>query len=60
MASKSVIQHLVDDINSVIDKYRNSGLSVGETIGAFQMAILDIYHEDDDIELDPDHGWDEE
>ena len=45
MASKPLIQHFVDDINKVIDKYRDSGLTLGEVAGVFALAQLDLWAE---------------
>ncbi len=45
MSQKPIIQHLVDDVNNVIDKYRDEGITVGEVVGVFQLAILDIWAE---------------
>ena len=33
------------EINSIIDKYRDEGLTVGEAIGAIEIIKLDLYNE---------------
>lgn len=43
MASKPLIQCFIDDINVVIDKYRDTGITVGEMIGAFQVLVFDLW-----------------
>ena len=42
---KPIIQQFQDDIRTVIDKYRDQGISIGETIGAIEMIKLDLYTE---------------
>ena len=54
MASKPLVQHLCDDLNDVVDKYRSQGLTQADTIGAFEIVKLDLFFEfkeenDDDI-----------
>ena len=45
MDGKPLVNQFIEDINSVIDKYRDQGLMVSETIGAIEMVKLDIYNE---------------
>ena len=49
---KPLVQHLQDDINAVIDKYRDEGVTVAETIGALEITKLDLFQEQLDDEPD--------
>ena len=42
MSSKPVVQCLQDDINELIDKYRDSGITLSETIGCIELIKHDI------------------
>ena len=45
MPNKPLIQQFTDEINLVIDKYRDSGITIGEIIGAFEIAQLELLAE---------------
>jgi hypothetical protein len=45
MSKKPIIQQFTDDVNKVIDKYRDTGITIGEIIGAFEIAQLDLLAE---------------
>jgi len=45
MSNKPIIQQFTDDINRVIDKYRDTGITIGEIVGAFEIAQLDLLSE---------------
>ena len=42
--SKPLAQQFQDDINSVIDKYRDEGLTVCEAIGVIELSKLDLWN----------------
>jgi hypothetical protein len=42
---KSIVQQFQDDITAVVDKYRDQGLSLGESIGAIELVKLDLWRE---------------
>lgn len=42
---KPLIQCFADDLNILIDKYRDQGVTFGEAIGAMEIAKLDLWHE---------------
>ena len=42
---KPLIQYLQDDLSAVIDKYRDEGVTVAETIGAMEITKLDLFQE---------------
>lgn len=37
-----------EELNNVIDKYRDQGLTVGEAVGAMEMTKLDLWMENQD------------
>lgn len=43
MPSKPLIACFMDDIDAVVDKYRDQGISFAEAIGALEAIKLDIY-----------------
>ena len=45
MDGKPLIQHFADDLQAVVDKYRNQGLTIGEAIGAIEIVKLDLYED---------------
>ena len=45
MSSKPLVQCLLDDIEDTIKKYRDSGITMAETIASLEIAKLDLYHE---------------
>jgi hypothetical protein len=44
MSAKPLLQQFQDDINLVVDKYRDQGLSNGEAIGALEIVKLDLWN----------------
>jgi len=51
---KPIIQQFQDDIEAVIDKYRDQGITFGEAIGAIEMVKISLWSEkieDDDEEI---------
>jgi len=42
---KPLAQQFVDDISEVVDKYRNEGITISETIGGLEIVKLDLYNE---------------
>ena len=45
-----LIQLFQDEINKVVDKYRDEGLTLGEAIGALELVKLDLYSETNEEE----------
>jgi len=45
MANKPVVQHMIDELVSVVDKYRCEGISYCEVIGCLEIISRDIYIE---------------
>jgi len=45
--NKPLAQQFQDELNAVIDKYRDQGLTYGEGIGGIEIAKLDLWHEMD-------------
>lgn len=45
MAIPPLVQQFQDEINGVIDKYRDEGLTLSEAIGAIELTKLDLWHE---------------
>lgn len=45
MGIKPLSQQFVDDVHSVIDKYRGEGLTIAELIGGLEIVKLDSYAE---------------
>ena len=43
--SKPMAQHLQDDLNAVIDKYRSEGLTKSDAIGVLEIVKLDVWFE---------------
>jgi hypothetical protein len=52
---KPLIQQFQDDLCCVIDKFRDQGLTVGESIGAIELLKLDLWQEqnEEDVEWEP-------
>jgi len=48
--NKPLVQQFQDDINAVIDKYRDEGLTVSEAVGAIELSKLDLWHEQESEE----------
>ena len=42
---KPLIQQFQDDLDEVVDKYREQGLTLGESIGAIEIVKLDLWRE---------------
>jgi hypothetical protein len=40
MSSKPIVQCFTDDLQKVVDKYRDSGLTVAEAVGALSLLKL--------------------
>jgi hypothetical protein len=49
---KSLVQHLQDDLENVIDKYRDEGLSLSELIGTLEIVKLNANSESSEIKED--------
>jgi len=47
MAEKPLMQQFQDDVNEVVDKYRDQGITLGEIIGALEIVKLDVYGDED-------------
>ncbi len=45
MAKEPLVQQFQNDINKVIDKYRDQGLNMAESIGVLELVKLDLYNE---------------
>lgn len=45
MATKPIAQSFVDEVSEVVDKYRESGVTLVETIGGLEIVKLDLYNE---------------
>ncbi len=45
MAIKPIAQCLQDNINKVIDKYRDEGLTFSEAVGVLEIVKMDLYSE---------------
>ena len=45
MASKPLVQQLQDEVNLAIDKFRGTGLTMADTIGALEIIKIDLYVE---------------
>jgi hypothetical protein len=45
MTSKPLVQHFQDDLNDVVDKYRDEGLTLSEAVGALELTKLDLHNE---------------
>lgn len=50
--SKPIIRQFQDDLNDVLDKYRDQGITVGEAIGAIEMVRLGLFQETVEVEND--------
>lgn len=54
MDGKPLLQQFSDDLQAVVDKYRDQGLTFGEVVGAIEIVKLDLYseaHVDDGPEI---------
>ena len=49
---KPLVQYLQDDLEKVIDKYRDEGLSLAELIGALEIVKLNAWSESSEIKED--------
>ena len=45
MSQKPLVQHFQDDIDAVIDKYRDEGITVSETMGVLELTKLLLFAE---------------
>lgn len=48
MSLPPLINQFSYDLNSVVDKYRDQGLTTGEAIGAIEILKLQLFNEIDD------------
>lgn len=50
--NKPLVQQFSDDLHDVVDKYKDSGITLAETIGAIEMVKLDVFeiHKESDDE----------
>ena len=42
---KPIIQQFQDELNAVVDRYRNEGITFGEAIGSLEIVKLDLHSE---------------
>ena len=42
---KPIIQQFQDELSKVVDKYRDQGITLGESIGAIELVKLDLWNE---------------
>lgn len=42
MSSKPIIQQFQDEVESVLEKYDDTGLTTGEAVGALMMVVMDL------------------
>jgi len=42
---KPIAQQFQDDLNSLIDNYRDQGITLSETVGAIELVKLDLWKE---------------
>jgi hypothetical protein len=42
---KPIIQQFQDELSSVVDRYRDQGITLGESIGAIELVKLDLWNE---------------
>jgi len=45
VATIPLVQQFQEDIDSIIDKYREEGLTLSEAIGTIELTKLDLWHE---------------
>jgi hypothetical protein len=45
MDGKPLIHSFEDEVNAVIDKYRDQGITFGEAIGVLETVKLNLWHE---------------
>lgn len=50
MAAKPLIQQFQDDLNGILNKYREQGMTVGEAVGAIEIVKLNLWSEEFDEE----------
>jgi len=53
-----LINHFQNDVDRVIDKYRDQGLTLGEAVGALEICKNTLLNEDDDDDDDDDGTFD--
>jgi len=46
---KPIIQCFQDELNVVINTYRDEGLTLGEAVGALELVKLDLWKEQEDV-----------
>jgi hypothetical protein len=42
---KPIIQQFQDELSAVVDKYRDQGITLGESVGAIELVKLDLWNE---------------
>jgi hypothetical protein len=42
---KPIAQQFVDDVSKVVDKYRDEGITIAETIGGLELIKIDLWSE---------------
>lgn len=55
MSVKPLSQSFTDDVDAVVDKYRDQGITVSEVVGALELVKIGIINSS--IESDEDHVW---
>jgi hypothetical protein len=45
MDGKPIVMQFQDDIDSLVDKYRSQGVTLGEMIGTFEIVKLNLWNE---------------
>jgi hypothetical protein len=42
---KPIIDQFKDDLEAVVDRYRDQGITLGESVGAIELLKLDLWRE---------------
>lgn len=53
MSNSPLIDKFQDEVNGVIQKYNDQGLTLGEAIGVLEIVKLDMWQAQKEIEYDP-------
>lgn len=56
MDGKPIGQHFSDEINAVVDKFRDQGITVGEVLGALEVLKWELIAEKLAPDADEDEG----
>lgn len=48
MGEKPIVQQFNDDLQAVVDKYRDQGITFAEALGAIEIVKLDLWSESQD------------